>query len=449
MTVLRDIFLQAWNMGLCDNKLEYIPEWWFESLSSSKPPLKKRTTSTTTKANDNKPPTTDLKTLRELEKIKLNQPERQKLPRFLSRRVLSGIVTQILKNLSASSLFIGIAICLYAGLRPAECRGLNYEDIIPFVDCPKQYYLSIYKQRDEFGNIVDRVKTTAGYRRIPIHCELQILLDIQIELTRSAYENYCTSRRMKVPVDETGAVDIKNLPICCDTDNVTKPCKGFAFRKFAKSLMAKIVADNKDLDGFKVEYATNLADLEDEGEDCFSLYVLRRNFRTCVQSATQMTVQEKDYCMGHAIYDKNKKFMNPNFNDERYLLDIHSKLNHWLVLEQLHESAYQMNITADAPAQTACNVGVQQISIDKDLIAKGGVLNLQVQANQPNRGIQIAMDSPVKQFKGKLVFQIKSIFQERNPVHKTTGINCDLTQLRMAGKFKHIFNLKPPKNTST
>lgn len=96
--------------------------------------------------------------------------------------------------------FCGILISLYTGIRPAECRGLRWNDFRSFPDHPDRHYLKVDEILNDKLEYSRQLKTKNALRCIPVHIEIEGALQ----------------KRKKFVQQNMGEnTDIGELPIVC------------------------------------------------------------------------------------------------------------------------------------------------------------------------------------------------------------------------------------------
>ena len=157
---------------------------------------------------------------------------------------------------------------LYAGLRPAECRALCWRDITPFLDDSSRHLINVHRTRDGKAMLQNRAKTRNAYRRIPVHIELEELLQMRSSYVQDRYNG-----------------DIGALPVCCMENQFGIPCKDYQVANKAEELFTRLNASDL-LCGCQIDAVLEQLDdgmLHEEGQH-LTLYALRRNFWTWMAS---------------------------------------------------------------------------------------------------------------------------------------------------------------------
>lgn len=178
--------------------------------------------------------------------------------------------------------FCGILISLYTGMRPAECRGLRWNDFRAFPDHTDRHYLKIDEILNDKLEYSKQLKTRNALRSIPVHIEIEEALQ----------------KRRKFVQQSMGAnKDIGELPIACFENDFKNPCHGPDYSNFAFKLLKEFGVSSEQLGFFLLDESDNLTP-----SDCHPpMRILRRNFATVLQACTDMSLEEKEYIFGHRI----------------------------------------------------------------------------------------------------------------------------------------------------
>ena len=312
---LCDIFLYAKKHGHADNILAVF------ASPKKMDPLTMRIYELVDPQN---PQNSTLQALEELHERVSNRP------RSLTAWQKEKLIQKLCDDIPRDGRSLGIAIFCYAGLRPAECRKLLWRDLIPFVDHPDRSFLNVFEIRGADGNIKEKTKTKNGHRKVPVHCELQKLLTMRLELVRTERPD-----------------DYLDLPICCMGNRFWQPCKDYQLASYGDDLFSYIKVSVRDLACYSldanIERLKNKRDAIYEGE-ALCLYVLRKNFWTWAEAETQMTDHEKRYVMGHEISDENGRDVRPRLNDENLLWEICQKMDRCVFCLDLHRSLLEREL---------------------------------------------------------------------------------------------------------
>ena len=196
--------------------------------------------------------------------------------------------------------FSGILISLYTGMRPAECRGLRWNDFRSFPDHPDRYYLKIDEILNDKLMYSKQLKTKNALRSIPVHIEIESALQ---------------KRREFVQQSMGANKDIGELPVVCFENQFKNPCRGPDYSNFAFKLLKEFGVSSEQLGFFLLDESDNLTPSDSHPP----MRILRRNFATVLQACTDMSLEEKEYIFGHRISGKDgaKKRMEYSRNMDR------------------------------------------------------------------------------------------------------------------------------------
>lgn len=291
-TLLSDIFRYAKDHGHADNILLLLQNW------NSKKELS---------PFDFFDPSFSTEELQEkARELVQNNPNKVK---SLTKQQRLALYLEISNGLMKDGRDIALAIMLYCGLRPSECRGLTWGDILPFRDHPDRRMFVLYKTQGNNGEKRDQMKTGNAYRYIPIHYELDQLLWKRYEYVKANY---------------SGNKKIDDLPICCFKNQLSTPCKDFQFSSFGSDVLSHLAIPKDDLLFYMAYMITERADADNSPEEApahLSLYVLRRNFCTWVQGETLMDQMQRNYVMGHTMRSEHKD-LRQQYNGEDSLFQM-------------------------------------------------------------------------------------------------------------------------------
>lgn len=317
---------------------------------------------------------------------------------------MEKLISTLCDHILEDGGYIAIALMVYAGLRPAEMRALTWGDITRFIGHPNRFYLNVYKIRDKAGRISEKMKTPNAHRKIPVHWELTTLLEMRRAFVQQRYG---------------GCID--SLPVCCHENYVCEPCKDYQVANFADEIFKIVELRKRDLLWYQMEQILRSEEggaKEDEKEH-LSLYALRRNFWSWLESLTQATDFEKRYIMGHKMLLEGKDHR-IEYNDEEILWRILQKMDRCILCERLHRSFVQHRLESNQPLLLQ-NRGICQIVVPEDILRTGGVIR--IRATTVESGDAIAL----KTVTGKSA--INSIDVEcaswPESMKSCTGINCE------------------------
>jgi len=330
-------------------------------------------------------------TLPQKERERLAKPmlqESRRKQKSLNATQQKLLVKRIVENLECDGRYTAVAVLLYAGLRPSECRGLLWGDIVPFIDHPERHVLAVGRQRDQAGRLIDRLKRPASYRKTGIQIELERILQARISFME----------RM-LPIE----TDFSTYPICCLGNDFKTPCKEHHLSKFATDLLKGLRIPDQVLTSCSLElyaYEPDLMKLEAEDINV-STYLLRHNFYTWIQAVTALTPEEKSYQMGHAIRI-SKMDLRPRFNNEEWLWDMLQKMDHDIKYLPLREDLLTITVGEENVSVKEC--GVQRLKIPKELLERGGKLSVILRGREIGDPIRIR---PLSASKGLFVEESK------------------------------------------
>lgn len=323
-----------------------------------------------------------------------------KKPRSFTMWQMEKLISYIRKHIYEDGRYLALAIMLYIGLRPAECRGVLWRDILPYRDHPDRCFLALYKIRGVDGTLKNRMKTSNAFRKVPIHIELLELIFMRIEHIKKNYN---------------GCID--NLPICCIENQFETPCKDFQLASFAEEVFCRALRLTEEL------YITYALTMEEENLDAkestknthLTLYVLRRNFFTWLSYSTSLTSEEKRYLMGHEVI-LDKKNQHRMFNDEDLLWNYQFKLDQSVLCNSLH----QKHLTQTAPVDFS-NCGVVRIHIPKEDIMKG-IIHVRLTTTEPGSRIFL---TTIQKPRCAVMLQGQSLDTPPTLSLPRGGINCE------------------------
>lgn len=225
--------------------------------------------------------------------------------------------------------FCGILISLYTGMRPAECRGLRWNDFRSFPDHPDRHYLKIDEILNDKLEYSKQVKTKNALRCVPVHIEIEDALQ---------------KRREFVQQNMGANKDIGELPIACFGNQFKDPCRGSDYSNFSFKLLKEFGVSSEQLGFFLLDESDNLTPSDSHPP----MRILRRNFATVIQACTDMSLEEKEYIFGHRISGKDgaKKRIEYSRNMDR-LWRIAQKLDKAPFCKKLYELHFPQVIVGD------------------------------------------------------------------------------------------------------
>ncbi len=274
-----------------------------------------------------------------------------------------------------------LAILLYCGVRPAEGRAVYWKDIISFLDHPERRYIVFQHIREKTGVLKDRMKTKNAYRSIPEHIELR-----QILLKRYSYV-------AKLAEEQGKCID--DLPVGCYKNEIDRPCMDYEVAILADKVFHELGVGKEVLYMHQVDMLYEQvfeSDRITEENQHLTLYVLRRNFWTCIMSCTKLSDLEKRLIMGHDMTIDRKDYRKL-YNDEDRLWEICQQMDNCIINSHLHEPILHYTLTADHPIVLK-DQGIAFIDISKEMLQRGGTVHFSLQANEPASSIMIRKAAP-------------------------------------------------------
>lgn len=317
--------------------------------------------------------------------------------------------------------YCALAIMLYAGVRPAEVRALQWKDLVPFIDHPNRLLLRLYKTANKYGSLQDFMKTPNAYRVLPVHFELSQLLEQRYQAVLSSCGKSPSSIWVR-PMDN----EIAELPICCFENKMDRYCKDYEVALLAQQIfdndfkLKKIDMYVYMLDNYIEELSHTPGGVYEENQQ-LTLYVLRRNFWTWLESSTQLTDFEKRYIMGHSM-EIDGKSLRAEYNDENLLWSICQKMDRCVQSQDLHQ-VFMMTPLEDSYPAFLENRGIVYLSISKERLQQGGIINLDLITTEKGDSIHLRTASTIQ---GLGKFRVKSrVIEGSYPISQYTGINCE------------------------
>ena len=157
--------------------------------------------------------------------------------------------------------FCGILISLYTGMRPAECRGMRWNDFRSFPDHPDRHYLKIDEILNDKLMYSKQLKTKNALRSIPVHIEIESALQ---------------KRREFVQQSMGANKDIGELPVVCFENQFKNPCRGPDYSNFAFKLLKEFGVSSEQLGFSLLDEPDNFTPSDSHPP----MRILRRNFAT-------------------------------------------------------------------------------------------------------------------------------------------------------------------------
>jgi len=329
------------------------------------------------------------------------------LPRSLTPEQQAHLIRLLFDRIEEDGRYSGLAIMLYAGLRPAECRALRWKDIVAFRDHPERHMIYVHDSLDHKGKRKGRLKTENGYRKVPVHIELEKLLQ---------------KRKSLIQSKEGIACDISDYPICCMENNFSNTCRDFQLSILASETLKSLSITKEELSVYLLDMvAEKDTAREGSGDLHLASYVLRRNFWTWLQSSTQLTNLEKCYVMGHEMM-RDGVNLRPSYNNPEKLWRICTLMDKHAISLRLHHRCIELPIQKGQVAALE-NSGIVRVKISKEQLVSGGVLRIHARTNENGDSVIVEAQSTIKPFRRLSVEGNVEDYgsSERN----AEGINCE------------------------
>lgn len=305
----------------------------------------------------------------------------EKYPHYrksLSMNELRKLYTMIETGIEADGRYAGMALMIFSGVRPRECRAICWRDIEEFIDEPNSYYLKIYKSINR-QNIVDSsMKTPNAYRKIPIHKELGLLLKKRWNFIKSL-----------------GAT--QDSYICCMMNNFDMPCPDHLFANLTKTRLHACITNTVMADLSLSMAADMISEDQERSADEFrhlSLYILRKSFCTWLFSSTELDEMERLYLMGHKML-QSRKDLRPIYNDEDRLQLILQKMNRFVLFPEKYFCEKELlmdNLSLHSFQDTSYAI----VRIPPSMLTNACSLHLHIEANESNDSVKVELLTPLR-----------------------------------------------------
>ncbi len=310
--------------------------------------------------------------------------ERRKIRKSLTPDELLRLVHQILALLDSDGRALGIALILWLGVRPSECLGLRWEDIHRFPG-NDGCYIEVCRKLTASGISTNELKSKNAYRRIPIHEELAEILELRRDYIR------------RVTGKEPEGY------ICCVGNSFGELCRYAMLAQFAKEKVFPFLNEDILMDCALLMALDDITQSQNTDEqDTLTLYVLRRNFWTWLQSGSQLTLMERRYVMGHDM-DALMPGLREQYNDLDRLWEIACKWNRVFFSRELpHRHLEVQTLVMDKNGVSAVGLptGVQSIVIPAESLGDGCVLEGTVLCTESGDSIDFELASAARSMYG-------------------------------------------------
>lgn len=334
-------------------------------------------------------------------------------------------LSQILQEgITKDGRYCALAIMLYTGARPAEVRALRWGDLVPFLDHPEHLLIRLHRTLDQKGHPKSTMKTTNAYRSIPVHFELAQLLNIR-------YRSVLTQLGKDVLslTDRPLASEIEDYPICCLENNFRRYCRDYEVALLADYVFSQqLRLPQRDMYIYLLDSlieqgnsGKGISSGISEQDQQLTLYVLRRNFWTWLESSTRLTDFEKRFIMGHEM-DLNGRSLRAEYNDENRLWTIRQKMDRCVLGKELHQQSLYAAPVKDQPIFIT-DRGLVRINITKEMLMNGGTLSIHVTTTEPEDAIILKSLSPIRKMGGLTVSAEITSYPDASV--SNSGINCE------------------------
>lgn len=276
--------------------------------------------------------------------------------RSLTPSQLQIVIEKATELLPVQGVALAILILSYTGLRPSEVLGLKVGDYIHYVQ-HSGYFLSVVRQVNADGSIKDRLKRNASYRKVPVHFELQALIEKRIALICEHLPDHA---------------QIEQYPLCCWNNDFPNHCRPYRLSELAREFLNQacvedLVYENAMLDLYMTEPTLNGQEAEEF--DCHT-YLLRHTFWTMIQSSSELDADEKRVIFGHAVWHDAEE-QNAGYNYEELLHGIHEKLQHIVFYPPSHQPLMVETLREDQVVVRG-RVGELTLVLPAEALEKGG-----------------------------------------------------------------------------
>lgn len=265
----------------------------------------------------------------------------------------------------------------------------------------------VHDSLDHKGKRKGRLKTENGYRKIPVHIELEQILQKRKTFVQTVLGESC---------------DISDYPICCMENNFSNACRDFQLSILASETLKSLSITQEELSVYLLDMvAEKDTAREGSGDLHLASYVLRRNFWTWLQSSTQLTNLEKCYVMGHEMM-RNGVNLRPLYNNPEKLWRICTLMDKHAISLRLHHRCIELPIQKGQVA-TLENSGIVRVKISKEQLASGGVLRIHARTNENGDSVIVEAQSTIKPFRR---LSVEGNVEDCGSSQRNAeGINCE------------------------
>lgn len=296
------------------------------------------------------------------------------LRKSLTMPEMQSIMRMIVKHYREDGRYIGLALSIYAGLRPGECRALQWKDLDFIPGVRYAHRMRIHHVLDSVGREKDHPKSANGFRIIPIHMELYAILNL--------WYNYIGEKTGK---SATGYI------VCKENDFGT-PCSYKEYASFAQNkVFSKLGTELRQSSKLEMTVMELEKDPVFDPDENLTLYVLRRNFWTWLQYGTQCSKLEKLYVMGHKM-ERDNRNMRTHFSSPKASLKIWCYMQQFVILPELRKDITKV-IPDPAQYESFRDIGFTDITFDPECWIGGPTVTLKADINCLDPGDQITIEA--------------------------------------------------------
>lgn len=299
-----------------------------------------------------------------LEELRKAMTQRSLKLQYITPNMERQIVQKAVSNLlgpagQRDGRWMGMLCYLYLGVRPSEGRGLLFQDFKPFQSHPEHWYCDICRTATAAGELTAKGKNRNYIRRIPVHPELQTILE--------AY------KRLLMAELKCSETELNAMPLICVGAASRKPCTTLQLMRFIKSQLGSIF-DADELDALFALTYTTPSDVDEPANTFessadeaanrdFSTRIFRRNFITKIYSETPLNEDEIRAIVGHRQIAARLDY------SEETVYAWFQALSHRLICPEYHTQIVSIVDGRAAPQQTTA--GLHDVMIRKEAAADG------------------------------------------------------------------------------
>lgn len=282
-------------------------------------------------------------------------PKLQYISTVTERRIVRMAVDNLMGSIDKrDGRWMGMLCYLYLGIRPSEGRGLRFWDFKPFGSHPENLYCNICRSATETGECKAKGKTKNYIRRVPVHPELQTILEMyKNDLKRQLG---CTEK------------ELDSLPVICTETKYREPCSSLQLMRFVKSQLGDILAEDELETLFALSYIDTTeeiheSDADDAANRDLSTRIFRRNFITKAYAETTLEESEIRAIVGHDQKETKVDY------SEKTVYSWLKAISHRLICPEYHTS--MVSIFDGKTKQQHISAGIHDIVLDKTTVQGG------------------------------------------------------------------------------